>query len=1017
MGIARSCIQRKTVTWLFTLVLAVGGMAVFDSMAKFEDPEFTIKTAQVFTSYPGATPIEVANEVTDVIETAAQQLQAVDYVTSESLYGMSRVTVEVKPTYDKNSLPQVWDELRRKVNDAQGNLPPGAGPSLVYDDFGDVYGILYALTGEGLSMAELEEYAKDIRTELLMVDGVAKVNLDGVQQEVIYLEIPRARLSAMGLSSYEIYNAISTQNAVTNSGSLIQDGQRVRFQVTGELDSVSSIENLLVTSSRSNRVIRVGDIGKVYREYEDPASKLIYYDGKPAIHIGISAASGGNVVKLGEAIDQQIATMWKDMPHGIDLNVVSLQGDSVTVAIKGFIVNLGEAVAIVIGVLMLVVGVRAGVIIGLNLLIIVLGTLLIMYMTGVALERISLGALIIAMGMLVDNAIVVVDGVLTRLKRGMDTEDAADEVVEQTKWPLLGATVIAILAFSAIGLSPDSTGEFCRSLFLVVLYSLTLSWILAITVCPLMCVQMLKKPAAAPEADPNAGFLGFVRRMVRSCIRFRWVTVLILIGALFSSMVGFGNIKQSFFPNSSRPQFLLNIWMPSGSDISATQAEVAKIDEFIRELPGVTGTHSLVGAGAMRFLLTYDSETGNSAYGQIIADVEDIAIAEAELFPQIYERIPEISPAATPFLMKFRLGPGCTGAITARFSGPDPAVLRSLSEQALAIFKAHPNAGNITTDWKEQTKEVRPEFVQNRGRLVNITREDVANAMAEATDGRRVGLYREEDRLIPIIARAPREESNTLIDLSGIQVYSSATGRPVPLLQVVDDIDTALADATIARRNRIPTIEVMADPIRGLPSEILNDIRGDVEAITLPVGYSMEWGGEAESSSDAQASLVGPMLVAILIMYLLLIVLFNAVRHSLVIFLCVPLSLIGVTVGLLATGSSFGFMPLLGMLSLIGMLIKNGIVLVDEIENLRRGGREALTAVLDATASRVVPVSLAAGTTILGMLPLVLDVFFKDMAIAVMFGLGFATVLTLLVVPVLYAIFFRISSKEQKESA
>ncbi|TVR10633.1 MAG: efflux RND transporter permease subunit [Planctomycetota bacterium] len=1006
MSIASAAMQRATVTWLFALVMGLGGIAVFSSMSKLEDPEFTIKTAVVVTPYPGATPLQVEEEVSERLESAIQQLAQVREVRSQSLPGQSRITVDIRKDISSKQLPQVWDELRRKVSDAQISLPPGAGPSRVNDDFGDVYGVLYALTGDGMTLRELEEVARDLRRDLLTIDDVAKVSISGARQEVIAIDIPQSRRVALGLSGDRLAGLLSQHNTVRASGSIVEDGQRLQIVSDGASDSVQALADMLLPSS-SGALVRLGDIATVQREFAQPPQHLLSHNGQPAIHIGISTASGGNVVHMGEAVQAYLDTAHASLPVGCTLHVVSLQSAAVQEAIGDFMVNLVAAVSIVIAVLLLIMGWRAGCIIGINLLLTVLGTVLLMHLSGIALQRVSLGALIIAMGMLVDNAIVVVDGVLARRRRGISSAEAAEAVVQQTQWPLLLATVIAILAFSAIGLSRDSTGEFTRSLFLVVGYSLFLSWVLAITLTPLMCVQWLGPSPRMDQAAPGR-FSKSVSATIRACVRWRSATVGVAVLCFLLSLGSFSWVKQSFFPASARPQVQLNLWLDAASDIHTSQASLAAIDAFVREQPEVRATHGSVGQGMLRFLLTYDSQQPHPAFAQLIIDVDDINTAQRQLFPRIRQHLRDEHPEVLPHLMRFRLGPGSAGAVGIRFAGPDRDVLRQLADHARTILLAADDAGNVSSDWHERVPIVQPRFNQQRARRVGISREDLAHTLAEGSVGRPIGIHRDGEDLLPILSRLPAEERRGVADIANLHVIS-ASGAAIPIADVLSDIDTGFDDGLIGRVNRQRAITVSADPIQGLASSLRSAVRHEIEAIPLPRGYSAEWVGEYKNSSEAQQALVTPMAVAILAMFLLLIVLFNALRPALVIFACVPLCLIGVVFGLLFTGSSFGFMPLLGLLSLVGMLIKNGIVLVDEIQVQRQEpGTPDATALLQATVSRVSPVLLAAGTTILGMLPLLGDVFFADMAVAIMAGLGVASLLTLLVIPALYSLAYGI---------
>jgi multidrug efflux pump subunit AcrB len=742
---------------------------------------------------------------------------------------------------------------------------------------------------------------------------------------------------------------------------------------------------------------------------------MIRYDGKVAIGIGISTVAGGNVVTMGEALRKRLIELQEQIPLGIQMGIVSLQSEAVAKAISGFVNSLYQAVAIVIVVLLIFMGLRSGLLIGFILMITICGSFIFLDSMEVALERISLGALIIALGMLVDNAIVIVDGVLIKLQKGIDARQAASEVVKQSAIPLLGATIIAILAFAAIGTSDDSTGEFCRSLFQVVMVSLLLSWVTAVTVTPLLCVMFLKAPkSGAAATDPYGGSFYLVyKRLLRSCIRLRWLSLGVVIGIFIAALWGFGYVDQSFFPQSTRPQFMVDIWLPQGTHIEDTKNTVEKIEKYLQEQEGITHVTSLIGQGGLRFLLTYTPEKLNSAYAQLLVDVDDSSKIDV-LMPAVDAYLAEHFPDVLCYASKFQLGPGSVGKIQARLSGPNVDVLRNLAKQTKAIMHADPNAKSIRTDWRQRVKLLSPQVAEEQANLNGIQRPDIALSLLYGFEGVKVGVYRERDLLIPIIARAPEDERGDVQTIRHLQIWSPAAQKMIPVRQVVSEFKTTFEDEIIIRRDRKRTITVFCDPQTGPASVLFNRLRPRIEAIELPPDYALEWGGEYEDSANAQGPLLASIPVFVLIMLLVTIALFNSLRQPLVIWLCVPLALIGVTVGLLMTDQPFGFMALLGFLSLMGMLIKNAIVLVDQINLEISGGKPLLPAIVDSGVSRLRPVAMAALTTALGMIPLLLDAFFVAMAVTIIAGLLFATVLTMVVVPVLYATFYRVKYEEGK---
>ena len=1014
MNIAPFWIENRVVTLVLTFVLLGGGMAAFEGMSRLEDPEFTIKDALVITPYPGASAFEVEEEVTDEIEEATQKLAQLKELESRSIRDLSTVTVTIKDQYDKNTLPQVWDELRRKVGDAQSSLPPGAGPSLVVDDYGDVYGVFIAIFGDEYDYAELKRFTDFLRKELLLVDDVAKIETYGELVEAILVELERDRMSQLGISPDAIIDELRRKNVVADAGRVKVGPEFIAIMPTGEVQTVEQFGEILIARGAEQQIY-LRDVANITRGYVEPPATLLRYDGRAAIGLGISTVAGGNVVSMGDALRARAQEIQSEFPLGMQVGIISLQSGAVSEAIAGFTSSLIQAVVIVIVVLLFFMGLRSGVLIGFILMLTIVGSFLFLNPWGVALERISLGALIIALGMLVDNAIVIVDGVLVRQQRGMDTKAAAIEVVKQSAIPLGGATAIAILAFAAIGTSDDSTGEFCRSLFQVVLVSLSFSWVTAMTVTPLLCVMFLPPPAPTQgePADPYAtGFYRAYTGFLRTCIRLRWVTVAVVAGAFVVSIWGFGFVKQSFFPPSTRPQFMVDLRLPQGTHIDETTAVAEDITATISQLEGVTHTTALLGQGGLRFLLTYTPEKQNSSYAQLLVDVEN-ADAIDPLIPQIETLVAQGYPDVEVMASKFQLGPGSTGKIQARFSGRSTDVLRSLAGEAQAILHADANTRGIRTDWRQRTKVIRPVLAEQQANLNGITRTDIADALMEGFIGQKVGIFRDGDLLLPIILRANEEARLDVGSMRNLQIWSPVAGAMIPLRQVVSGFETVFEDEIIVRRDRRRTITVYADPQVGPASVVFGRVRPQIEAIELPEGYQLEWGGEYEDSANAQGPLLASLPGFVLLMVVITIGLFNSLRQPLVIWLNVPLALIGVTLGLLGTGQPFGFMALLGFLSLIGMLIKNAVVLVDEINLQLSEGKTPLDAIVGSGASRLRPVAMAASTTALGMIPLLLDAFFVAMAVTIIAGLMVATVLTMVVLPVFYAIVFQVPSESR----
>ncbi|EIA1564570.1 efflux RND transporter permease subunit VmeI [Vibrio parahaemolyticus] len=1015
-GIAAYFIRNRVISWMVSLIFLIGGIAAFFGLGRLEDPAFTIKDAMVVTSYPGATPQQVEEEVTYPLEKAIQQLTYVDEVNSISNRGLSQITVTMKNNYGPDDLPQIWDELRRKVNDLKVTLPPGVNEPQVIDDFGDVYGILLAVTGDGYSYKELLDYVDYLRRELELVDGVSKVSVSGQQQEQVFIEVSMKKLSSIGLSPNTVFNLLSTQNIVSDAGAIRIGDEYIRIQPTGEFQSVDELGDLLITESGAQGLIFLKDVAEIKRGYVEVPSNIINFNGSLALNVGVSFAQGVNVVEVGKAFDRRLAELKYQQPVGVEISEIYSQPKEVDKSVSGFVISLAQAVGIVIIVLLFFMGLRSGLLIGLILLLTVLGTFIFMKYLAIDLQRISLGALVIALGMLVDNAIVVVEGILIGTQKGRTRLQAATDIVTQTKWPLLGATVIAVTAFAPIGLSEDSTGEYCGTLFTVLLISLMLSWFTAISLTPFFADIFFKgqkiKQGEGEENDPYNGII-FVayKKFLEFCMRRAWLTVVVLIVGLGASVYGFTLVKQSFFPSSTTPIFQLDVWLPEGTDIRATNDKLKELESWLAEQEHVDHITTTAGKGLQRFMLTYAPEKSYAAYGEITTRVDNYE-ALAPLMARFRDHLKANYPEINYKLKQIELGPGGGAKIEARIIGSDPTVLRTIAAQVMDIMYADPGATNIRHDWRERTQVLEPQFNESQARRYGITKSDVDDFLSMSFSGMTIGLYRDGTTLMPIVARLPEDERIDIRNIEGMKIWSPAQSEFIPLQQVTMGYDMRWEDPIIVRKDRKRMLTVMADPdILGeeTASTLQKRLQPQIEAIQMPPGYSLEWGGEYESSGDAQESLFTTMPMGYLFMFLITVFLFNSIKEPLIVWLTVPLALIGVTTGLLALNTPFGFMALLGFLSLSGMVLKNGIVLLDQIEIEMKSGKEAYDAVVDAAVSRVRPVCMAAITTILGMIPLLPDIFFKPMAVTIMFGLGFATILTLIVVPVLYRLFHKVS--------
>ena len=1007
MSITRASIDSALLTWMLILSCFFGGVWGFFTVGRLEDPAFTIKQAVVMTEYPGASASQVAVEVSEPIESALQKLGEVDTITSVNRPGVSFIDVEIKSTYDGDELPEIWNKLRNRVSEAARFLPEGVSEPLVNDTFGDVFGLYYAVTAEGFSDAEKHRLSTFLRREILTVDGVADVAVGGLPEEVIYVEPSPALTVNQDISPQAVISAIVTANSVADAGHLESPQARTIITAPEGSETVGAIAGLSI--GVGGEVLNLSDVASVSRGRADHPAQIIRANGVEAFTLAIAGLSTENIVEVGERVDARLDALERDIPYGVEILPIYQQHVVVAEASNEFLINLAMSVSIVVIVLAVFMGWRAAVVVGTTLLLTVVGTLFFMSLFSIEMERISLGALIIAMGMLVDNAIVVAEGMQVQMAQGRGSRDAAEDVGRKTQIPLLGATVIGIMAFAGIGLSPDATGEFLFSLFAVIGVSLLLSWVLAITVTPLLGHYLFKRGDADAQTDAYGGpvFRAY-GTLLRGALSARWLVVAALILVTAGCFWGFGQIRQQFFPNSNTPIFFVHYKLPQGADINATASDLAQVEAWLAERDDVVSVTSFAGEGATRFMLTYGPEKPDPSYGLMIIRTDTI-----DVIPPLRRDLDAFGAEALPH-GEFRterlvFGPGGGAPIAARFSGPDPQVLRGLAGEAQEIMAAATDELlHLRTDWREPEVVLAPIYATDRAQTAGITRDAIADTLRYSTDGIESGVFRERDRLIPIVVREDRSEQ---IGIVSQVVYSEAGQDFVPLEQVIDGIVPQVQDTIVHRRSRVPTITVSGDIPADLTAATVHaQIRDSVEAMELPIGYELQWGGEFENSTEAQASLGRQLPVSLLIMVLISILLFGKLRQPLVIWLLVPMSVNGVTIGLLATGLPFTFTALLGLLSLSGMLIKNGIVLVEEIDLVRADGEPFTEAIVKACTSRLRPVMLAAATTILGMAPLLTDAFFESMAVTIMGGLAFATILTLVAAPVFYSLLLRRSA-------
>ena len=1006
-------------------------MFAFVSMSKLEDPELKVKQAMVVTVYPGASAHKVELEVTDVLEKSIRSMGEVDNIQSKSMADVSQITVELSSTVKPDELEQKWDMLRRKVANAQAELPSGAVASVVMDDFGDVYGMFYAMTTDGIADEELLDYAWLVKRELQDIEGVRRVEIYGDRKPCINIEIIQDRMANMGVHPLEVLSTLNAQNQTVYPGYFNSGDERIRVKISDNYQTIEDIRNLIIQGHEQDQ-LRLGDIAAVTRGYREPSRNEMRYDGSRALGISLSMEKGGNIVDLGKVVDKELDQLKARMPVGIDFHKVFFQPDQVSHSIRVFMVNLIESVLIVIVVLMLTMGLRSGMIIGTGLVIIVLGSFVVLYLFDGTLQRVSLGALIIAMGMLVDNAIVIIDGIQVDLERGVAKPGALVNIAKKTAWPLLGATLIAILAFLPIFLSPDTTGEYVRDLFIVLAVSLLLSWILALTQIPLHADRVLKvKERPSGELYDSRVYRVF-RHFLRYMLWHKKLALAVTLVLLGVSVYLFRYIPQGFFPDLSYKQLYVEFQMPEGTRMERVKSDLGEIERCLLQYPGVEHVTTSFGGTPSRYNLVRSIAEPSMGYGELIVDFETpekLKVSIPELQEYLTENYPDAYVRIKRYNLMYEKFP-----VELMFTGPDPAVLKELTAKAENIMRETPAAMLVRRDWDPMVPVLSVEYDQPIARMVGLSRTDIGMSMLSATDGLPVGAYYEGTHALPLYLKSVDHRRENVGMLNNIPVWSmlpSVSGLngdvlkglltgtvksedllqdaigSIPLSQATRGIDVCWEDPVVRRYNGQRAMKAQCNNVWGATAEeVRQAIMPAIDTITLPEGYAYKWLGEYRASSQSTKYLFGSLPWAIVMMIAILIMLFRDFRKPAIIFLCLPLAMIGIVLGMLLTGKDFGFVAIVGALGLIGMMIKNGVVLLDEITLQIGSGKEPEAALLDSSSSRFRPVMMAALTTILGMIPLLSDDLFGAMAVTIMFGLLVGTVITLVFIPVLYALFF-----------
>ena len=1005
MDIARASIKRKTAVLFLCVLAAVAGILAYFQIGKLEDPAFTIKTAVVTVIYPGANAYEVEQETTSRVEDAVQGMGEVKHIRSRSTPGMAIIYVDIKDEYSSGELPQVWDTLRQKLYDVQVSMPAGS-TILINNDYGDVYGQYYALVGDGYTMKDLWDYADFLKKNLVLVPQVASVKILGEQEEGIYVEFSASRMSALGLSPTAVFNVLNQQNTLSAIGSTTLGNRYVRVSPTSAILSVEDIGDLVIGGT-GGKLTRLREVATVRRDTLDPQSFKMFFNGRPSLAIGVATVDGGNVVSMGRDVSKRLKELEAFRPVGIELTEIYMQSGQVTAAIQDFIINLLESLAIVVGVLLVFMGLRSGLIIGLVLLLTVAGTFAVMNQAGIYLQVVSLAALIIALGSLVDNAIVVTEGMLVGVERGLSVEDAASGSVNSTIWAMLGGTVIAVLAFAPIGLSKDMTGEFCRSLFQVVGISMMLSWVAALTVTPVLGKLMLKP--VKQEGDPyDRCLFRSYRAFLEGCLRHRFVTLAVTLALFAATLYHFSRLDQSFFPDSDTAYYNVDLWSQEGTSLAEQERVTHEMAEYLRSLPEVKHVSEFIGGGGLRFMLTYSPPEPDTAFSQLMVQVRSGKDTRPTLL-KTQKYIDERMPSVEGMCRLFARGSGLRPKIEARFYGDDPAILRALAEQTRQIMEDDPAHNFVRHDWREPVEVIRPVVLKDQMQNLGLTRPAINQALLTVTTGLTIGAFRDGNKSLPIKAALVPEERNRVDLLRSLPIWAPAANASVPLGTVFSALDVAFEDNIVMRRDRSRVITVASEVKLGRNADaMLKRIQPKIEALDLPLGYSLEWGGEKEISDDAMKGMAVAFVPAILIMFTIMVFLFNGFRQPVIIFCALPLILIGVGGGIWLAGMDISFTATVGLLSLVGMLAKNSIVLLDQVSADFAAGRDKYEAIVEDGVGRLRPVAMSALTTVLGMFPLIWDRLFGPMAVTIMSGLTVSTILTLIVIPVLTAVVYRV---------
>ena len=1009
MNILETALRNNRTTMVIFVLLAWAGITTFRQMPRLEDPEFVIRDAVVVTPFPGASPDRVENLVTDTLETYIRELDEVERVTSQSRNNVSIITVSIKE--DIANLQPVWQRLRNKVRDAEAELAEGVHPPQVHDDFGDVFGIMLALTGADFTPAELKTHAETIRDRLHQLPAVARVELFGLQPERIYIEISNARLAGLGLSPYTLAQMLRAQNAIQPGGDAKVAGERIIIEPTGEFRSVEEIRNTSLRLPGGEEAVLLRDIAEVRRGYVEPADAMARFNGEDAVWIAVSMVSGENIIHLGTAIRAAMTEIQADLPLGLDLEELYMQPDFVAQSIDEFMVNLATAVFFVFVVMLLFTGLRTGIIAGAILPMAVLLSIALMPLFGVELQKVSIAALIIALGLLVSNGIVMSENILVRLSEGEERLAAAQGAVRELAFPLLASQLTTILAFLPIATAQSIVGEYTRSLFIVVAIALLGSWVLALTFTPLLSYAFQRPPKPGKTTGGESRSMRGYRRMLVAALHHRQAVVIGVALATVLAIWGFTRVPTIFFPPLEREMFLVKLDLPAGHDIEITRQRTLAAEEWLLDHEAVTAVGGMIGSGGPRWYLSLAPEQTNPAYAMLIVHTRKLDDVQT-LIPQLRKYLETTQPEVRARVEPLEMGPPVGFPIQIRLQGDDIPTLYRQADEIRAVLHTTAGVFNVHDDWGEWTRKMVVAVRQEQAKRAGLTSQDIALSLLTQMSGIPVTEYRAEGDLLPIILRAPADRREDLAGLEDMHVHSFTTGRNLPLLQVART-ELEWQPSNIRRRNQTRTITLLADVTGRYSSDALAEIEPELATLQAapdwPLGYALEVGGEDEESDRAQASIMAGVPLAAALLFLVLLVQFNSIRATLLIVLSIGPMMVGITPGMWLTRTPFGFMAMLGLISLAGIIVNNAILLLDRINTERRNGLTAAEAIVAAATKRLRPILLMAFTAIIGLLPLAVrgGALWRPMANVMIFGLLTATVVGLIFTPVLYALFFR----------